>query len=69
MCLALRNVHSQHIMHRDLKSANVFLHQDTTSKICLLGDFGVGKSLENTLGAANTQIGTPSTMSPEIYRN
>ena len=35
-------------MHRDIKSANIFLHQQGTGTDCLLGDFGVGKSLDYT---------------------
>ena len=39
---AVRCLHQNHILHRDLKSANVFLTQDGTVK---LGDFGLSRML------------------------
>ncbi|KAH0571623.1 Kinase, NEK [Spironucleus salmonicida] len=69
MALGLRYVHSQHILHRDLKGANVFLHEETGQISCQLGDFGVSKVLGGTLDVAKTAIGTPYYMSPEIVNN
>jgi len=43
------------IMHRDLKSANVFLYKDQTAK---LGDMNVSKAA-NKDGLNFTQTGTP----------
>ena len=63
ICLALKHVHDQNILHRDLKSQNIFL---TTNGIIKLGDFGIAKVLENTEEQARTQIGTPYYLSPEI---
>jgi len=40
MALALKMLHEKKIFHRDLKSANVFLNKDGTSK---LGDLNVSK--------------------------
>ena len=34
-----------------------------------MGDFGVGKVMQNTKAAANTMAGTPYFMSPEINSN
>ena len=42
------------------------MNRENNNIICLLGDFGVGKTLENTLMIANTITGTPAFMSPEI---
>lgn len=52
------------IMHRDLKSANVFLCNDFTSK---LGDFNVSKVVKR--GLSYTQTGTPYYASPEVWRD
>mmetsp|Transcript_34176 Transcript_34176/g.72743 ORF Transcript_34176/g.72743 Transcript_34176/m.72743 type:complete len:508 (-) Transcript_34176:133-1656(-) len=61
--LALKYIHDQHIMHRDLKSGNFFLSKSGNLK---MGDFGIAKVLECTAACAQTQIGTPYYLSPEI---
>ena len=63
ICLALKHVHDTNILHRDLKSQNIFL---TSKGIIKLGDFGIAKILDSTDDQANTQIGTPYYLSPEI---
>ena len=60
---ALKHIHDKKIIHRDLKSQNIFL---TKKGLVKLGDFGVAKNLQNTLKKASTLIGTPSYLSPEI---
>jgi len=50
------------VLHRDIKPGNIFLTGDNTVK---LGDFGISKELEDTLGSAMTVVGTPYYMSPE----
>jgi len=52
-------------MHRDLKSANVFLNKDGTIK---LGDMNVSK-VANNKGLNYTQTGTPYYASPEVWRD
>ena len=52
-------------MHRDLKSANVFLNHDYTIK---LGDMNVSK-VANKQGLNYTQTGTPYYASPEVWRD
>lgn len=61
--LALKHIHAKHILHRDLKSANFFLSRRQNLK---MGDFGIAKVLECTAANAQTQIGTPYYLSPEI---
>merc|ERR1719352_1685519 len=62
-CLALQHVHSRHILHRDLKSQNIFM---TRAGVVKLGDFGIAKVLDNTHGEAVTMIGTPVYLAPEV---
>ena len=68
MCLvAIRHCHAKRIVHRDIKAANVFL---TKAGVVKLGDFGVSKRLRGREGAtvlAQTQVGTPYYLSPEIF--
>lgn len=56
LLLALEFVHRKKILHRDIKSSNIFLRSNGTVK---LGDFGISKILENTNEAALTVVGTP----------
>lgn len=56
-------MHSRGILHRDLKSANVFL-SDGCYK---LGDLNVSKVNKGRL--AYTQTGTPYYASPEVWRD
>ena len=51
------------ILHRDLKSANVFL---TSSGIVKLGDLNVSKMVKSM---CQTQTGTPYYASPEIWKD
>ncbi|CAD7960208.1 unnamed protein product [Amoebophrya sp. A25] len=61
--LAVKYIHDQRILHRDLKTQNVFLTARDTIKI---GDFGIARVLSHTADVAKTAIGTPFYMSPEI---
>jgi NIMA (never in mitosis gene a)-related kinase 1/4/5 len=59
-------MHARKVIHRDLKTANIFLTGDNTVK---LGDLGISYILESTLGAAMTVVGTPYYMSPETCQS
>ena len=60
----LQKLHEVQIMHRDLKSANIFLFSDGTVK---LGDLNVSKCMRNNLEF--TQTGTPYYASPEVWKD
>ncbi len=66
LCDALVHVHARKILHRDIKSANIFLDKSDNIK---LGDLGIGKALNGTNELARTVIGTPYFMSPELLLN
>eukprot|EP00792_Barthelona_sp_PAP020_P005352 TRINITY_DN2610_c0_g1_i2.p1 TRINITY_DN2610_c0_g1~~TRINITY_DN2610_c0_g1_i2.p1 ORF type:complete len:401 (-),score=102.98 TRINITY_DN2610_c0_g1_i2:99-1301(-) len=63
--LGLRAMHNSNMLHRDIKAANIFLNSNTHIKI---GDLGVAKFLKNS-NFAETSIGTPYYLSPEIWTN
>lgn len=66
ICLAIKHVHDRKILHRDLKSQNIFL---TSQGFVKLGDFGIAKTLQSTVENAQTIVGTPYYLSPEIIEN
>ena len=53
MTLALHFMHERNILHRDLKTQNVFLKNGALK----LGDFGISKILDNSMDFAQTCIG------------
>ena len=59
----LHELHSKNILHRDLKSANIFL----SKKHVKIGDLNVAK--ESVNGLLYTQTGTPFFASPEVWRD
>ena len=64
MTKGLKALHDLKILHRDLKSANIFLFSDGSAKI---GDLNVSKVAYRGLGY--TQTGTPYYASPEVWRD
>lgn len=59
---AINYMHLENILHRDLKTANIFLNSKGIVKI---GDFGISKII-NTKIHAQTVLGTPYYFSPEM---
>ena len=60
----LKALHDLKILHRDLKSANVFLYTNGDAKI---GDLNVSKVTR--AGVGHTQTGTPYYASPEVWND
>jgi NIMA (never in mitosis gene a)-related kinase 1/4/5 len=63
---ALKYLDSKRIIHRDIKSSNVYITVEGNLK---LGDFGIAKALSCTSDVAKTVVGTPYYMSPEVCEN
>ena len=63
---ALQYVHEKNLLHRDLKTQNIFL---TAKGDIMLGDFGIARVLKSKKDMARTVIGTPYYMSPEIMES
>ncbi len=60
---ALHLAHQQHIIHRDVKPANILI--DSQSGIAKLTDFGVVKAPWIGLTQSGVSVGSPGYMSPE----
>ena len=61
--LAMQYVHQNQILHRDLKSQNIFLTRSLDH--VKIGDFGISKILSSK-SKALTVVGTPCYISPEL---
>eukprot|EP00730_Choanoeca_flexa_P005126 TRINITY_DN11882_c0_g1_i14.p1 TRINITY_DN11882_c0_g1~~TRINITY_DN11882_c0_g1_i14.p1 ORF type:complete len:504 (+),score=113.61 TRINITY_DN11882_c0_g1_i14:142-1653(+) len=64
IALAIQYLHTQKILHRDLKTQNIFL---TKKGIIKVGDLGIARVLESTMEFATTMVGTPYYMAPELF--
>ncbi|KAK7075075.1 regulation of replicative cell aging [Halocaridina rubra] len=60
---AVQYLHTNNILHRDLKTQNIFL---TKTNLVKVGDFGIARFLRDKQDLATTAIGTPYYLSPEI---
>jgi len=73
ICLGINYLHSHNIIHRDLKSLNIFLTKDNSAKI---GDLGAARRLDtegNIIDEVSSEIphkvGTPFYLAPELWKN
>ena len=65
--VGLYHLHKSNIIHRDLKSLNVFLTKEYNIKI---GDMGAAKQVKNSSESKFiSKVGTPYYLSPEVCRN
>lgn len=62
---ALQYMHEKRILHRDLKTRNIFLKGNKVK----IGDFGISRILMGTSDMASTFVGTPYYMSPEVLKH
>lgn len=63
LAMALKGMHDLHIIHRDIKCANVYITEDGEIQ---LGDFGIVGNLEDSNAKRKTVIGTPHWMPQEM---
>ncbi|XP_077721342.1 serine/threonine-protein kinase Nek11 isoform X12 [Canis aureus] len=65
LLLGVDYIHERKILHRDLKSKNIFLKNN----LLKIGDFGVSRLLMGSCDLATTLTGTPHYMSPEALKH
>lgn len=65
LVLAVKFMHERRVLHRDLKTRNIFLKKNFIK----LGDLGISRILMGTSDMATTFTGTPYYMSPEVLKH
>ena len=64
LLLGLSYIHDKQIVHRDIKTKNIFVQNEHTLRI---GDFGIAK-IFNQAQTMNKIVGTPLYMAPECFK-
>jgi len=65
MTLGLLAMHSKNILHRDIKTQNIFI---TASEVLKIGDFGISREVNSQTAKIMTSCGTPYFMPPEVIQ-
>ena len=63
----LSHIHAKKVLHRDLKPENIFVyagHGD--ERVLKIGDLGIARCLTTSIELAQTVVGSPTYISPEI---
>lgn len=60
---AVLHLHENHVIHRDIRGANILMTHEGEIKLC---DFGLSRDTKTSNGKRSTCIGSPSWMAPEI---
>ena len=66
LAIGLKAIHDAGVIHRDIKAANVMIHEKGMVQII---DFGVAGVLQTSADKRSTVIGTPHWMAPELHKN
>ena len=64
LLLGLSYIHDKKIVHRDIKTKNIFIQNENTLRI---GDFGIARIFDQTQ-TINKIVGTPLYMAPECFK-
>jgi len=62
----IRFLHSSNIVHRDIKTSNIFIHETKEKMTLKIGDFGLATLLDYYGQRKSTICGTPNFLPPEI---
>ena len=66
ICQGIKEIHTNNLIHRDLKPKNIFINADNKIKI---GGFGITKQLDINDKYGNTSIETRYYIAPEIIKD
>ena len=66
--VGLKYVHSQHVIHRDIKPQNILMFGPENDMFPKIADFGVSKVIETVKGK-HTPVGQPNYMALEVRFN